>query len=108
MASECLQGAVAQARRARLQHFQEARAKLNQQFALSVPKPETDASDTRSSETAFWQACDAGVLMTEQEMQLLLVVAVRRPCHAPQMLSHLHNLFTDLICQVGDRKSRVT
>ena len=90
MVCACCQGAVDEARRARLHHFREARAKVNQQFRVSVTEPENYASDTKSSDYAFWKACDAGVLMTEREMQTLLVVAVRPPRRSckPRSCSH--------------------
>ena len=101
MACPCCQGAVDKARRARLQHFREARAKLNQQFALSVTEPENDVSDTESAEAAFRKACDAGVLMTEPEMQTLLTVAVR-----PQGRSRLQCSADALTPKGFDRRPR--
>ena len=94
MVCPCCQKAVGEARRARLQHFQTTRDELNQQFALSVTKPEHDASDPKSAEAAFCKACDAGVLITEREMQTLLVVAVRSPSALalPSRRSYTHGI----------------
>ena len=79
MVCACCQGAVDEARRARLRHFRAARDELSQQFTLSVTKPDDGPSDTEAAEVAFGKACDAGVLMTEPEMQTLLAVTVRPP-----------------------------